>query len=1681
MRAILIFTIAILIAFTAISQENVIDKINFPSPEATSAMIYGNQKVNLASGKAEISIPVYKAKNNGIEVNIELNYNSNGLRPDEHPGWVGNGWSLSCGGLITREVVGQEDELKLFIDNAPERAEDGNYNLGYLYNSNDLKSNHWSQANNLQALHASSAIFPMKDYEPDLFHCSFPGFSGTFLRSEQGKWIMKEHPGIIIEESLNPNGLTDTVILRTTTWPGGYGTPPAITYSTKFKHGFFEGFKITDIDGKIYYFGKYLNEAGSMEACEWSYDAMTIYNWGSRMDTWHLVKIVDPLTNAEMEFEYEKKDSIMNVAKFMSISIDSLGGSYNNYQFGDLQSSVSDIAATYRGRIVEPAYLKSIIYNSKSIHFHTSRSTELSADFNSLRLNRNASAYDAYIDDIIYGYELRLFGADRTWNNQSTFNWHKLDSITMSNHNTPIKKFHFEYTSNPNLRLNLLSFRTDDLNPFMFDYNFSNSLPPYHQTATDHWGYHNGMLDPFQNYYDQALDISSHPTPPSFSELRNYWQHREPNVAKMDAEILTKITYPTLGSTSFTYEPLYYDKHVYRDSITGAISVRTNNGSANTPHSLGYAGGLRVKKTIDDPVNGNKVIKEYQYYDGILSGEQKYFWENFQPTDALSVQVKYNAFMTHSFVPASKGLNHVVYSKVEEVLPGNGKTTYHFNNFDSHPDDNFITTLYEEQSSHQPLIDRSYIRGLQNKKEVFDESGRLLLEENRTFSTHYKSVYKPVRAVKLERLQIPEAAVWFTPYTAYEIPVFPFYNDSNIRTQYFYPANHPVQTYTSKEKVVKDANGNTWWKKSLDHEGKGYVEYTKYYIQIDDSVNISGEAKALRKLRALNVKNIPLETFQCIDGATLADWKMTNGKYYEYKLFNGIPRLHKVWNTETNNPVNLAGNEMRYENGAIIKSPLYTHQGLVKPSETISNYTPNGNISEYTQTNNQKMYIYWDDQNTRPVAKVFPASNLTVFVDFDHYLPGSNTNTTLSNSITGGGIGRSGAANITNDHIRTALISGDYFIEYLQSKGKVLIKLNGHVVDSSMTNDYHDLKRLRISVQSTPSYLEISGDGSFTIIDNLLIYPEHCRAEVYSYNQLTDKAIKLTNTEGENKTFGYDNYERLIWEKSKGDLVKTYEYHDGPQIGDNFIVTNTIRKPNIGLSDIPTLDHHSIKSEKLIVDGLGRSLQKIDINSSPAGRDVIQLFDYNIMGEAIKEYLPFTKNNPSHGLVQNAEQFQRSFYFSPVPVVNEVVLDSSPLQRPVLKGAPGSAWEIGSGNEVKTLYRLNFANEVFEHSNVGFDGYYYPENELFVEITIDENGNQSKTYKDIFGKEIMRDQEGSKTYNVFDAFCRLTQILPPKTSALIGTQNFWSPDVQKGTFRYTYDSRSRVIRKDIPGKETEFLYYDKLDRPVLKIDGNGNKHFQKFDMYGRLIIDGLYFGNSIPTSNQLAFELEAPGNQFGYTETNSFPISNFEAHNVYFYDHYDLDRDGSVNPSESFISDPAGIYNPVIDSNPVGRETSTLNLLLNGNGDYIRTINYFDENGNPVFQRSENELEGENITYTEYTFTNMPIKSETSQRVILDNVGISTVINKRFTYDHRDRLINTYHQVNNGDWVHISKQRYNERDLLLEKKIGLSNTGYLQDIDYAYNIRGWLTNINKFQSKNPTSVIPNVISSEIGQ
>ncbi len=124
------------------------------------------------------------------------------------------------------------------------------------------------------------------------------------------------------------------------------------------------------------------------------------------------------------------------------------------------------------------------------------------------------------------------------------------------------------------------------------------------------------------------------------------------------------------------------------------------------------------------------------------------------------------------------------------------------------------------------------------------------------------------------------------------------------------------------------------------------------------------------------------------------------------------------------------------------------------------------------------------------------------------------------------------------------------------------------------------------------------------------------------------------------------------------------------------------------------------------------------------------------------------------------------------------------------------------------------------------------------------------------------------------------------------------------------------------------------------------------------------------------------------------------------------------------------------------------------------TKTYFYDDRYRVIQTTETNNNCNDVSSNKYDFSGKVLQT---RRYLKADYEIS--INKYFAYDHAGRLLTVEQQID-GDAINgrviLSKHDYNEMGQLKQKHLHKTTdmSGYLQTVDYNYNIRSWITSIN---------------------
>ncbi|MGN7812047.1 DUF6443 domain-containing protein [Flavobacterium sp. 22659] len=428
---------------------------------------------------------------------------------------------------------------------------------------------------------------------------------------------------------------------------------------------------------------------------------------------------------------------------------------------------------------------------------------------------------------------------------------------------------------------------------------------------------------------------------------------------------------------------------------------------------------------------------------------------------------------------------------------------------------------------------------------------------------------------------------------------------------------------------------------------------------------------------------------------------------------------------------------------------------------------------------------------------------------------------------------------------------------------------------------------------------------------------------------------------------------------------------------------------------------------------------------------------------------------------------------------------------------------------------------------------HYTAGELYKTVTYDENtasvpletDGSTVEFKNKEGQVVLKRtydvQVKHDTYYVYDIYGNLTYVIPPKAVDLIEgsaglqadltsnitvtretslhltasnsirlTDGFhaqagstFSAVINNGAqavlnnlcYQYKYDYRNRLAEKKLPGKQWEFIVYDKLDR--VTASGPAYSPFSdlssagwiitKYDVFNRPVYTG-WTASAIVNSAQRASMQNAQNNASVINETraasgtldgipayysNTVSPSDFKLLSVNYYDNY-------VFPGAPAV--PASIEGQdILNSTQVkglasGSWTRALNLSTETQGETAVTL--YDDKARPVRAYLQNHLGGYTYTDTKLDFSGKTQYSITRHKRTAADAEFT--VKDAFTYSAQDRLMTQTHQINNGPVELIADNTYDELGQLISKKVGNN----AQNINYTYNIRGWLTGINNVSS-----------------
>ncbi|RQO30403.1 hypothetical protein DBR32_12605 [Taibaiella sp. KBW10] len=561
-------------------------------------------------------------------------------------------------------------------------------------------------------------------------------------------------------------------------------------------------------------------------------------------------------------------------------------------------------------------------------------------------------------------------------------------------------------------------------------YTNADELPYRFSSQQDMWGYYNGAT---QNLFSKIPTLYVYPQ--MFDDSRkigvykrnNYTgpeyvlegANRQPSVSVMDVAMLTKINYPTGGYTKYEYEPHKF-KDFNEEFIGGGLRIKRitkNDGIPNSQpiiYNYGYTDSLNVS-------SGRAIsMPQYASPQGIggiypLDGSESSFRAN---------TIRYS--VTQAPLGTTQGSN-IGYRKVTESISGNGKTEYQFSLpgywFETNdaaaplpgPDCNisengicdnlykatpvvtlfpstplrysdFNFTLFPASINSYPFAENpnyDWARGHLMKKNVFDQSGQLLLSEAYTYKNWIANgVSSPTKVygLKMDLITASRNANNSSPSSSNRAGVW-------RAGKYYYltDVNKVLSTKTTTEYQVGTSNSITKTEQfkydgvthpyntqtnTMSSTGDELIKRIKYAADYNyTTAGGFGGVEGIAALRYKQMRAVPIETSLFIKRNGTEYLKGASLMTYD-KLSNNTPvpkREFKVENGELLN--NFAPSYTTVAPWALIKDPNYVEQSVV------NRYDDKGNPLEVQMKSGELVCYIWGYNNGQyPIAMITNAS-----------------------------------------------------------------------------------------------------------------------------------------------------------------------------------------------------------------------------------------------------------------------------------------------------------------------------------------------------------------------------------------------------------------------------------------------------------------------------------------------------------------------------------------------------------------------------------------------------------------------------------------------------------------------------------------------------------------------------------
>jgi YD repeat-containing protein len=489
------------------------DFLNITTPNVASFNKFIDNPISLYNGTPDVSIPIYTIKDGSIELPIVLRYNTSGIKVDEEASWVGLGWNLNVGGVITQNAIGGYDDADSDYATILSQMGLNWFNFSMPYQSIPCTPESYSNLRPYLLFGEYTGKF-----NPDVFYFTYPGGAGKFIIDYRNDsiYILNKEQDIKIEKIRGTQSLDHNRLIE---------------------------FKMTTPEGIVHRFKKY-----------YDYSSTALYDTYDMTDT----QTYQPLSIHFLLTESTYPDGSVVSYRYNAVPIRKF--SQNYYAHFPVQASSHIMSGTldtdYTRSIIAATefYLEWIDTPNYTVGFNTTDANDFR---NAQKLDfihiLNSSSGNSNVLLYVFDYDY-FIGKSDTWTSGTgvpavdspEFPWNAL-------YGTHRLKLNGVYQLHG----------SEKINEYRFTYN-TTQLPNKYSYSADYWGYYNGEtgksgLPDMERFLWVQLPY----LPPEEQDIFNigrygyspYAMNKGYNFTYCQAGILTGIEYPTKGYTEFTYEP----------------------------------------------------------------------------------------------------------------------------------------------------------------------------------------------------------------------------------------------------------------------------------------------------------------------------------------------------------------------------------------------------------------------------------------------------------------------------------------------------------------------------------------------------------------------------------------------------------------------------------------------------------------------------------------------------------------------------------------------------------------------------------------------------------------------------------------------------------------------------------------------------------------------------------------------------------------------------------------------------------------------------------------------------------------------------------------------------------------------------------------------------------------------